>query len=223
MDREAESEERVLNENQTLQLHIVGPGQIVPPEALAKGSAGVATTKVEITIHTKASLADGSQIEITREGGKPAKVVVTREKDRWAGTSDDLSKIPEKVRPEVERLSALADGPCPISLPRRPDQPRGTYSILAAPAPLPGGLPSTMAVGPGVEKRLKEMQNQIDELKQQIKALQDNAKPKKGAAPERPEEARGGGMIDVRRTVTPAASNLNRIRHTECAGYTATR
>jgi hypothetical protein len=158
-----------------LQLHIVGPGQIVPFNGAE--TPGIATTKVEVTIHTKATLGDGSQVEITREGGKPAKVVVTREKDRWAGTSDDLSKIPEKVRPEVERLlHSPMDHVRFFASPAGPAQ--GNVFYFGGAAPMLGGAPGTMATGPGVEKRLREMQNQIDELKQQVKALQDNAKPK---------------------------------------------
>jgi membrane-associated protease RseP (regulator of RpoE activity) len=143
---------------------IVGPGQIVPPDArAADANSG---PKVDVTVHLKAALADGSQVEITREDGKPAKVVVTREKDRWEATSDDLSKLPEKTRPEVERLLRSSTD---------------RIHLLAAPGPAPagvvylGGMPGTMAAEPSVEKRLNEMQKQIDELKQQVKDLQDKA------------------------------------------------
>ena len=57
-----------------------------------------------------------------RHGAEPAKVVVTHDKDKWEGTSSDLSKIPEKIRPEVEkllhpafdhnRMSSASDGRC---------------------------------------------------------------------------------------------------------------
>ena len=57
-------------------------------------------------------MADGSKVEITRHGGEPAKVVVTHDKDKWEGTSSDLSKIPEKIRPEVEKLLHPAFDPC---------------------------------------------------------------------------------------------------------------
>ena len=31
-------------------------------------------------------------------------MLVTRDKDRWECTPDELGKIPDKIRPEVERL-----------------------------------------------------------------------------------------------------------------------
>ena len=42
----------------------------------------------------------------------------------------------------------------------------------------PPGTPGTIAIGPNVEQRLAEMQKQIDELRQQVKALQGGGKAK---------------------------------------------
>jgi len=142
------------------QFHIIGPGQIIPPGGpLARSGSGTVT--IETTVHIATTLADGSQVEITREDGKPAKVVVIREKERWEGTADDLSKIPEKTRPEVERLLT---------------SPMDHVRFFASPTGMAGAIG---VGGPNVERRLNEMQKQIDELKQQLKALQDDARAKK--------------------------------------------
>jgi hypothetical protein len=161
-----------MSEGQPLRFHVFRPGQIVPPGGPVTAAAGLASANVEVTVHTKASLTDGSQIEITRKDDSPAKVVVTRDKQRWEGTSDDVSKIPEGVRAEVERLLHS-----PVDHIR-------LFTSPAAPAPGnviyfggPAGPPSTITLGgPSLEKRLGEMQKQIDELRRQVKALQGDKK-----------------------------------------------
>ena len=87
-----------------LEFHFIRPGQILPPGGPMTGLPGGGPTAMEIIVHAKTKLADGSKVEITRHGAEPAKVVVTHDKDKWEGTSSDLSKIPEKIRPEVEKL-----------------------------------------------------------------------------------------------------------------------
>ena len=152
-----------MSQGQPLRFHIVRPGQIVAYSGAGSGEPDIAVTKMDVTVQTKATLADGSQVEITRHGSDPAKVAVTREvdmgsKERWEGTSGDLSKIPETIRPDVERLLNSAMG----------------HDNIFSTSEMPG----TIVVGPNVEKRLNEMQKQIDDLRKQIEALQ-GAKQKK--------------------------------------------
>jgi hypothetical protein len=122
-------------------------------------------------------LADGSQVEITRHGGDPAKVVVTRDKERSEGTAGDLGKIPEKIRPEVERLLNSPMGNINSFAPPG-EAAKGNMMYFGGPVLQPGEMPGMTAVGPNVEKRLGEMQKQIDELRKQVEALQ-GSKPKK--------------------------------------------
>ena len=166
-----------MKSGQPLRFHIVGPGQIVPFGGGA-GEPGVALTNVDVTVCTKASLADGSQVEITCHGSDPAKVVVTHDKERWEGTPGDLSKIPEKIRPEVERL--LNSPMARMNFFAAPGEAaHGNMMYFGGPAPQPGDMPGETAIGPIVEKRLSEMQKQIDELRKRVDALQSGAKPKK--------------------------------------------
>jgi membrane-associated protease RseP (regulator of RpoE activity) len=155
-----------LVEGQSLEFQIIRPGQILPPGSPMPPQPGGGPTSVEITVQTKAKLADGSKVEITRHGAEPAKVVVTHDKDKWEGTSGDLSKIPEKIRPEVEKLLRTAFD---------------HFHVLATPS---GPAISSGNGRPDVEKRLSEMQKQIDELRQSIKALRSSAKSKAAAKPE---------------------------------------
>ena len=93
-----------LMEGRPLEFRIIRPGQILPPGGPMTSLPGGGHATMEIIVHAKTKLADGSKVEITRHGAEPAKVVVTHDKDKWEGTSGDLSKIPEKIRPEVEKL-----------------------------------------------------------------------------------------------------------------------
>ncbi len=146
-----------MSQGQSLRFHIVRPGQIVAYSGAEAGEPNAAVTKLDVTVQTKATLADGSQVEITRHGSDPAKVVMTCEGDmgtkaRWEGTSSNLSKIPQKCRPDVERLLNSS---------------MGQSNFFAA-----GEMPGTIVAGPNVEKRLSEMQKQIDDLRKQVEALQ---------------------------------------------------
>ena len=153
-----------LGEGGPLEFRIVHPGQILPPPGSpAKGGPGGAT--MEIVVRATSKLADGSQVEITRHGMEPAAVVVTHDKDKWKGTANDLSKIPEKLRPEVEKLLHPAF-----------DQMRvlattGGVGGFGLSGGMPGG-PRFSAVSPEVEKRLGELQKQVAELRRSVEALQ---------------------------------------------------
>ena len=164
---------------QPLRFSIVRPGQFVPFAAGGGGGHGNATTTVEVTVHTKANLSDGYHVEITRHGSDPAKVVVTRDKgngkEKLEGTSDDLSKIPEKIRPEIKQLLGPQEHFQLFTSPTGAGQ--GNFMYFNAPAP-PGELPPVIAAGPNMEQRLEKMQKQIDELRKQVETLQ-GAKSKK--------------------------------------------
>ncbi|MGO9114601.1 MAG: S1C family serine protease [Thermoguttaceae bacterium] len=160
-----------------LEFRVIRPGQILPPGDPMTNHPGGGPKSLDIlTLQT--TLADGSKLEITQHGSEQAKVVVTHDKDKWEGTSSDLSKIPEKIRPEVERLlqpvfdhnrifSKLGEGTMTF-----------VGSAVAAP-----GFSGHSAVPPDVEKRLGEMQRQIDELRQSVDALQSNTNNKSKSTP----------------------------------------
>jgi hypothetical protein len=164
------------------QFHFLHPGQILPPGAALHGAA----KDVHVTIKTAATLPDGYKVEIVREDHKPAKITLTRGEEKWEVTEAELGKLPEKIRPEVERLA------------RRDVV---WLDILATPdAGFAGGFG---AVGPGMapdvrsllpeprlENRLNEMNRQIEELRKQIERLRaPAAKP----PAEKPEQNVPGG------------------------------
>lgn len=160
-----------------LEFHIVGPGQILPHGApLPPG----VSANMNVTVTTQVTLPDGYKVTVVRDGGKPAAVTVTREKEKWEGTEKDLSKIPEKIRPEVEKMIHSGAG--------------GNVFFHAIPGqrlPGPGVLnippvgPSALQPGtnPRIEKRLSDMNRQIEELRKSLDDLRGKAPP--APAPEK--------------------------------------
>ena len=165
-------------EGRPMEFRIFHPGQILSPGGPMTNAAGGEATSVEVMVVTKSTLADGSKVEITRRGADPAQVVVTHGKQKWEGTSADLSKIPENIRPEVEKLLHTTFEHMRV-VPSTGLPAGGNVTFFGG--GMGAGLPGPMAVLPNVEKRLGEMQKQIDELRQTVDALK--SKPKKKAAP----------------------------------------
>jgi hypothetical protein len=151
------------SQNGPLRFKVVHPGQILPPLLPEETAAYV---DAEFVVKTK--LSDGSEVEISRKGAEPAKVLVKHDKDKWEATSDDLSKIPEKVRPEVEKLlHATRDHQLFFALNRSP------AGVAAGVTAVPG-FSGSFPVSPDVEKRLGELQKQVDELRHAVEVLQGN-------------------------------------------------
>jgi hypothetical protein len=121
------------------------PGVILPPGA-----------------NTQA-LPENLSITITRSGKQPAKITVTRDKDHWEVTENELDKLPADVRSHVERL--LGGGP------------NATFGLFRGEAGAPGAPLAAVPlpeVRPDVrlekrlevlERRLEQMHETLDELR----------------------------------------------------------
>ncbi|MBN2475983.1 MAG: PDZ domain-containing protein [Pirellulales bacterium] len=76
-------------------LRFFHPGTILPPGA-----------------KLQPPLPGNMSVNITKQGDKPAKIVVERGDERWELTEDDLGKLPDDVRPHIERmLGRIPAGP----------------------------------------------------------------------------------------------------------------
>jgi hypothetical protein len=60
-------------------------------------------------VSIRPELPDDMSVDIHREGKKAAEITVKKGKETWRATEDDLSKLPDDIRHEVEPL--LHDGP----------------------------------------------------------------------------------------------------------------
>jgi len=102
-------------------------------------------------------------IAITKQGDQPAKIVVTRGKEKWEATENQLDAIPADLRPHVEAMlrnptwhgALIGD---PETLPP------------AASAP-PGQRGLKPDVRKSLEKQLGEMHRQLDEMRKAIDEL----------------------------------------------------
>ena len=158
------------DEGKPLQFHFFHPGQILPPgAALPKGTNAMtkATVKAEMT------LPDGYKMEIVREDGSPAKITVTRGKEKWDATEGDLSKLPEKLRPEVEKF--LHNGPFGVSV---------WASSIGAASPIeirtaPFHEVRPWSHDPRLDKRLDEMGRLLEKLRKDVEELRKATPQKK--------------------------------------------
>ena len=147
------------------------PGQIVPPGALPPPGANVT---FKATVKMEANLPDGSKVEIVREGHNPAQVTVTREKEKWEATEGDLSKLPEKIRPEVEKLLHSGPGSGPMWIGSSAPEARH-FEIRTAPFGEAGPLGEPRRI----EKRLDDLNRQLEQLRKSVDELRGKVGPEK--------------------------------------------
>lgn len=107
-------------------------------------------------------------VNIYREGKKPAKITVKKGSHTWDLTENELDKLPEDIRREVE---PLVGGPLQINL-----------KDLAAPVTITGpSLGDVFSNKPSdhedrVEKRLDEINKRLDEMRSKIDQLGNDHK-----------------------------------------------
>ena len=145
------------------------------------------------------STADGYKIEIRRENDNPAKITVTKDKEKWEVTENELSKLPEAVRPQVEQLLHANSGNVFFA----PGQPimggGGNFGGYSGPAG-PGSM-----IFPGmhdrhVQQQLSDMNRQIDEVRKSVNELRAKAGltplPEPKPAPEKKPEKKSEKKLD---------------------------
>ncbi|MGD0517249.1 MAG: PDZ domain-containing protein [Thermoguttaceae bacterium] len=143
-------------------------------------------------------------ISITKTGDKPADIVVKLDEEKWEVTEKDLDKLPDKVRPFVDRMLGLATGIGPGAMRWAPEvfTPSPQPEPGTPPGPNPSGDPRVgqPPFGPGpnlnlppledrIEKRLEEMKRHIEKLENELhERHQDLKTPQPGPAPEKNKE-----------------------------------
>ncbi len=120
------------------------------------------------------------RISITREGDKPLRITVERGDEKWEVSRDELGKLPEQIRPFVERMLA-GNGPAvnlgddfEVELPQvdLPELPK-----LDEPA-----LPKLPDVEKDVQRKLDEINRQLQQLQRQLREQrQEKSGGEKGA------------------------------------------
>jgi len=149
------------------QFHFLHPGQILPPGGPLAQSAA---KDVHVTIKTTATLPDGYKAEIVREDHKPARITVRKGEEKWEVGEAQLDKLPEKVRPEVERLARRNVIWLDTLLTPEMGSAAGSEGTVVG----PGATIEVHPLMPGarLEKRLSDMSRQIEELRKKVDRLQ---------------------------------------------------
>jgi hypothetical protein len=93
----------------------------------------------------KLELPENMTVRIERNGKKPASIFVKRGDDKWEITEEQMDKLPQDVRPLVQR--ALGGGPWTMPLPGKPG-----FGIATPPMMQIEALPPS---GPAGERRMK--------------------------------------------------------------------
>lgn len=107
---------------------------------------------------TEKGLPKDLSVSITRSGGEPAKITVKKGEQSWEISEKELDKLPEDVRPHVERL--LGRGV--LALPGLPPMPVSPPVVPQPPRRIDGDA----------DKQLRQMMDQIDRLRKQLEDLQ---------------------------------------------------
>ncbi|WP_347244408.1 PDZ domain-containing protein [Thermogutta sp.] len=101
-------------------------------------------------------------IVITKEGDKPAKIVVQKDGQKWEVTENELDKLPPDVRPHVEKMLRGSGRPGGVEV--KPMVPQG-------------GVPRTLIRPwwesvPEAESRVNKLEEKLKSLENRLKALE---------------------------------------------------
>ncbi|MGA2798219.1 MAG: PDZ domain-containing protein [Thermoguttaceae bacterium] len=131
-------------------------------------------------------LPENMSISITKTGDKPADIVVKMGDEKWEVSEKELDKLPEKVRPYVDRMLGLATS-----------SGAGAVRWIPEMSPSPFWSPEPEASGnvpPGnlerrIEKRLDDMMRHIEKLENELHMRHQDAKmPEPPQTPENNKE-----------------------------------
>jgi membrane-associated protease RseP (regulator of RpoE activity) len=111
-------------------------------------------------------------VSVTKQGKSPAKIVVTRDKDKWEVSENELDKLPADLRPHVEAMvhDVLARGLSKGRLPGLSGVPVPPRSRADRMEHQPGAGIAAESSRP-VEKQLEEMNRRLDEMRKAVEEL----------------------------------------------------
>jgi len=172
---ESKIREKLKGAGVDVRMHVIRPGQVMRDDVLLK----------------RAELPEGVSISVRKEGGKPAKIEVSRGEEKWEVTEESLDKLPEDLKPHVERM--LGRGPIGVGF-----SPNVKFTAPVPPGvvvtsegefgvPVPGKHKAftvapkaarQVAVSDGaefrkIEQQLKDISEDIKRLHDQIDELRD--------------------------------------------------
>ncbi len=126
-------------------------------------------------------------LRIHKQGDEPARIVVERGDEKWEVSEDQLDKLPEDIRPHVERMLG---GPS-IGTPDHSGQLEFDFvPDWATPGPPAGPAPSVNGrLQQRLEKRMDEMNQRIEQLHKSMQELFRRHRPHDTPAEESSDDA----------------------------------
>jgi hypothetical protein len=154
----------------------------------------VANSPLAVSLHATQSLPDDVTITITRKGKEPARIEVRRGEQLWGTVETKLHELPEEIRGFVQQFvapttRAVTVQPAPANrawvpvsphaidyLPSQPLVPVTPPAAPAAPAPekpaeSTGQTPATSAPLDQVDKQLRTLTQELEQLRKVIDEL----------------------------------------------------
>jgi membrane-associated protease RseP (regulator of RpoE activity) len=126
-------------------------------------------------------LPENMSISITKTGDKPADIVVKMGDEKWEVSEKELDKLPEKVRPYVDRMLGLAASTGAGAMRWIPEMTPSPFSPpelgASVNVPLGGNLERR------IEKRLEEMMRHIEKMENELHMRHNDANPPEPGPP----------------------------------------
>jgi len=161
-----------------LRFRFFHPGTILPPDA---------------SVHL--ALPENLSVTITKKGNEPVTVVVVQGDQRWEVTERDLNKLPDAVRPYVDRMLGLGQRPWSLDFDFVPQWEAPVQPETPAPEaePQPEAAPPE-ASGGRVERRMEALERRFEQMRKSLEELRESRPRLRGPAdkpkpPEQPPEA----------------------------------
>lgn len=144
----------------TIQFFSLRPGVILPPGT-----------------PTQPPLPANMSISITKTGDKPADIVVKMGDEKWEVTEKDLGKLPEKVRPYVERMLGTTVAPASDASNWIPEI-ITPQSIDKAHKSIDKAQQSINKAEKKLEKHMEELQQRMEKMEKELnERFQSDKKP----------------------------------------------
>ena len=120
-------------------------------------------------------------VVISKQGGQPAKITVTRGDQKWETTENQLQRLPDHVRPYVEGMLGRGPGGL-VGIERSPGRAAGA---AAAKPPAAKNAPGS-SFEDRVEKQLEELGRRVDRIMQSLDQSAQHRSPSKTGGPDQP-------------------------------------
>jgi len=164
IELESKIREKLKGAGVDVRMHIIHPGQTMPTDVLLR----------------RADVPEGVSISVRREGGKPAIVEVSRGEEKWDLSEEELDKLPNDLRPHVDRMLGKFTAPFPPGVVAAVKAPVAERHLAAKAkverATWEHQLAANQVILDSIARSVQEIKKDIHRLYDQIDELRDDRK-----------------------------------------------